>query len=157
MTWPEMSRASSVGYLDWNLSRCEVYLPFLPDLPHKIRPWLQRGLPWTPTRGRCLGSACPANQLKGLKLSNKLIHVAPHRRGEDLDCLNNPIRIYYETPPRVYPSHLIITSIGLPNLSCRVSHHSEWEAPLDHLREFLLLPDLVHELAVHAHGYYRCA
>jgi len=91
------------------------------------------------------------DQLECLDLAQGFGHMPAHGRSENLVCLDHPLRIDDEPAPVFDARIFIIDTVRGPDLASSIGKHGEGYTSLDHFRQFLVIPHLVHEDAVYAH------
>lgn len=92
--------------------------------------------------------------LKGLDLSNQFLGVAPNLGRQHFHCTDDEIRVDDEPTTNIDAGSLIVHAINLADLSACIRKHREGHAPLYHLGQLLLLPDLVDKATICTQGQH---
>jgi len=77
---------------------------------------------------------------------------AAHRRRQHLHRLDHAVGVDDESPAQLDSHVLVVDAVRLADVAGLVREHVERYAALDHFRQLVVVPHLVHEVAVHADG-----
>ncbi len=125
--------------------------PLLPDLAYQVRSRLEGRPAGLPAGWRGLGALGFADKLERLDLPYGFLHVTAHGRSQNFIGLDDSVGVDQEATPCFHSTLFVVYTVGLADLSTRIRKHRERDATLDHLREFLVIPNLVNKHAVHTH------
>lgn len=129
-----------------------AWLPNFPNIAGEIRANLERWFSGLPPCRADFRAFCLAHVLKGLELADRFSDSPAHWRRQDFKRLDDAVRIDDEPATDIHTARFVVDTVHRSDFSSGVGEHREGEAAIDHLRQFLFLPDFVHETAVRAAG-----
>jgi hypothetical protein len=129
-------------------------LPLFPDVADQFRRWLKSRFARLPTRGGGFRSLGFAHQLEGVDLPQRFADITTDRRREDLETLDNAVRIDDKPAPGFDTAVLIVDAVNFTNAAVLVRKHGEGHILVDHLGELVVVPHLVNVNAIDTHGEY---
>ena len=90
--------------------------------------------------------------LESLDLAYGLCKTAADRWREYFHGLDDAVRVNNESTTQLNPKAFVVYPINLANVASSIGNHVKWDAPIDHLRKFMIVPHLVHKDTIYADG-----
>ncbi len=133
---------------------CETVLwfPNFPNFAYQIWTWFERRLAWLPFRRCGFFAFSLVHVLESLHLADGFCDVSSHRWGQNLDSLNDPVRINDEATAHLNASPFIVNAVDFAHVAGCIRGHMPRDTSVNHLRQFVIVPHLVDEGAVYAEG-----
>jgi hypothetical protein len=125
-------------------------IPHFPDIADQIGTRFQNFLAGFPAGGTDLGAFFRAHMLVSLNLTDGLAEFSADRGRQHFHGLNNAVRIDDESAAEFDSGVFILDAEQLADIAGAVGGHMERDVFFDHLGQFIVVPNFVHELAVHA-------
>jgi hypothetical protein len=121
-------------------------------LPTRSGPGLRVSLARFPTSRGGFFSARSTHMLEGLNLPHRLCQAPAHWRCHHFHRLDNTIGVNDESSAQLNALGFIPYSIGASHIASLIRSHVEGDASIDHLAQLMIIPHLVHKVAVYTNG-----